>query len=61
MKIAISAESTIDLPKEELNRFDIKTLPFTLIMGNESIYDGSISPEKLFEFTEKSGILVGHI
>ncbi len=57
MKIAISAESTIDLPKEELNRFDIKTLPFTLIMGNESIYDGSISPEKLFEFTEKSGIL----
>lgn len=57
MKIAISAESTIDLPKEELNRFDIKTLPFTLIMGNESVYDGCISPEKLFEFTDKSGIL----
>lgn len=57
MKIAISAESTIDLPKEQLTRFDIKTLPFTLIMGNDSVYDGEIEPEKLFEFTDKTGIL----
>ena len=53
MRIAISAESTIDLPKEQLERFDIHTLPFTLIMGDESVLDGEIQPEKLFEFTEK--------
>ncbi len=57
MRIAISAESTIDLPKEQLQRFDIHTLPFTLIMGDESVLDGEILPEKLFEFTDKTGIL----
>lgn len=57
MRIAISAESTIDLPKEQLERFDIHTLPFTLILGDESVLDGEIKPEKLFEFTEKTGVL----
>ncbi len=57
MKIAISAESTIDLPKNQLERFDIHTLPFTLIMGEETAMDGEILPEKLFEFTEKTGQL----
>ena len=57
MKIAISAESTIDLPKNILNKYDIHTLPFTLIMDQDSVLDGEILPEKLFEFTDKTGIL----
>ncbi len=57
MKIAISAESTIDLPKNILEKYDIHTLPFTLIMGNDSVMDGEILPEKLFEFTNSTGIL----
>ncbi len=57
MKIAISAESTIDLPKNILEKYDIHTLPFTLIMGNDSVMDGEILPEKLFEFTDSTGIL----
>ncbi len=57
MRIAISAESTIDLPKNILNEYDIHTLPFTLIMGDSSALDGEILPEKLFEFTDKTGIL----
>lgn len=57
MKIAISAESTIDLPKNILEKYDIHTLPFTLIMGNDSVKDGEILPEKLFEFTDSTGIL----
>ena len=44
MKIAISAESTIDLPKEQLARFDIHTLPFTLNLGDKSVLDGEIRP-----------------
>lgn len=57
MKIAISAESTIDLPKNILDKYDIHTLPFTLIMDKDSVLDGEILPEKLFEFTDKTGIL----
>ena len=57
MKIAISAESTIDLPKEQLARFDIHTLPFTLNLGDKSVLDGEIRPEDLFAFTDKTGQL----
>lgn len=57
MKIAISAESTIDLPKEQLDRFDIHTLPFTLNLGEKSVLDGEIRPEDLFAFTDKTGQL----
>jgi len=34
MKIAISAESTIDLPKNLLAEFDIHTVPFTILLGD---------------------------
>ena len=37
--IAISAESTIDMPKELLSRFDIHTVPFTVIMGDKDYFD----------------------
>lgn len=57
MRIAISAESTIDLPKELLIRFDIHTVPFTLIRGEKSAYDGEVRPEELFAFTDKTGKL----
>lgn len=57
MKIAISAESTIDLPKELLAKYDIHTLPFTLVMGEKQGLDGEIKPEDLYEYTEKTGTL----
>lgn len=57
MKIAISAESTIDLPKDILKKYDIHTLPFTLIMKDDSVFDGEIEPEELFAFTDKTGEL----
>ncbi len=57
MKIAISAESTIDLTKELLNKFDIKTLPFTVILGDKEYKDGEISSWDIFDFVEKNGIL----
>ena len=53
MRIAISAESTIDLPKELLAEFDIHTLPFTMLLGDKNYLDGEISPE---EITGKAGI-----
>ena len=57
MKIAISAETTIDLTPKILEEFDIKTLPFTLVLGEESVLDGQISPDELFAFTDKTGKL----
>ena len=57
MNIAISAETTIDLTPELLQEFDIKTLPFTLVLGEEEVLDGQITPDELFAFTEKTGKL----
>ncbi len=57
MKIAISAESTIDLPKEILAEFDIKTVPFTLVMDDTQALDGEVNAEDLFKFVEKTGKL----
>ena len=45
MKIAISAESTIDLTEELKSQFDIKTVPFTVLLGDKSGFDGEITSE----------------
>lgn len=50
MRIAISAESTIDMPKEMLKEYDIHTLPFTILLGNKSKLDGNIDPKEIFEY-----------
>lgn len=58
MKIAISAESTIDLTKELLEKYDIHTIPFTVILGDEEFKDGeSVSPQKIFDFVAKTKTL----
>ena len=50
MRIAISAESTIDMPKEMLKEYDIHTLPFTILLGNKAKLDGNIEPKEIFEY-----------
>ena len=50
MKIAISAESTIDMPKEMLREYDIQTLPFTILLGEKAKLDGNIEPKEIFEY-----------
>lgn len=57
MSIALSAESTIDLPKELLSQFQIVTVPFTLTMGEKTGLDGEVTPDELFAFTDKTGKL----
>ena len=54
MKIAITAESTIDLPQEMLEEYRIKTVPFTVIMGGEEFADGTIDPQRLFDYTKEN-------
>jgi DegV family protein with EDD domain len=57
MKIAISSETTVDLTKELLKEYDIHTVPFTIIMGEDQVADGEITPEEIFSFHNRTKIL----
>lgn len=57
MKIAISAESTVDLDKASLQRFDIKTVPYTVTLGDKVGYDGEITNDEIIEFVNKNKVL----
>ena len=57
MKIAISAESTIDLPVELLNEFQIHTTPFTILLGNEAKLDGEVTVPEIISYVNETGVL----
>ena len=57
MKIAISAESTIDLTKELLEKYDVKTVPFQVLLGETEYKDGEIQPTEIFEFVKQNKVL----
>lgn len=57
MKIAISAESTVDLSRELLEKYDIKVISFEIVLGAEPYKSEDVSAEKVIEFAEKSKTL----
>ena len=57
MKIAISAESTIDLTKELLDEYDIHTTPFTVTLGEKTGLDGEITSEEIINFVTETNKL----
>lgn len=57
MRIAISAESTIDLPQEVLDKYKIKTVPFTILLGEKMGLDGVITTQEIFEYVAKNKVL----
>ena len=57
MKIAISAESTIDLNKEQLEQYGIETIPFTINLGEETRYDGDLSCGEIIAYVNETGKL----
>jgi len=57
MKIIISAESTVDLTPELLKEYEIKTLPFTVLLGDKMGEDGDITAEEIFKFVAENKIL----
>lgn len=57
MKICISAESTIDLPKDLLEEFGIKTIPFEVILGEKSGLDGEVTPDIIYDYVDRTGVL----
>ena len=57
MKIAISAESTVDLTKELLTEYEIKTVPFTVLLGDRAGLDGEITSKEIIDYVTQNKIL----
>lgn len=58
MRIGISADSTCDLPKQLIEKYNIHICPITVIVGEEEKHDGvDVTVEDLYEYVEKSGEL----
>ena len=54
MKIAISTESTCDLSKELLKKYDVSVIPYCVILGDEIVEDNEDVPAKIYEYVEKT-------
>ena len=54
MKIALSSESTCDLPKELLKQYNISSIPFTILLGDEIVEDDESVPNRIYEFVEQT-------
>ncbi|MBP5600863.1 MAG: DegV family protein [Lachnospiraceae bacterium] len=55
MSIRILADSTCDLSKDLLDRFGVKIVPLSIIMGDKSYYDGEeTTPDQIFEWSDKN-------
>ena len=55
MKIAITCDSVCDLTKEQLQENNVKILPLTINLGDDSYQDGvDITPEKIFEYVSNT-------
>ena len=53
MSIRILADSTCDLSKDLLDRFGVKIVPLSIIMGDKSYYDGEeTTPDQIFEWSD---------
>ncbi len=57
MKIAVSVESTNDLSKELLTKYDIKVIPYQFVLGNDLYKDGEITTEEIFNYVDTNGVL----
>ena len=57
MKIAISAESTIDLSKQMLNKYQIHSVPFGVLLGDKLEMDGEVNANQIIDFVSSTKIL----
>ncbi|MGI6463645.1 MAG: DegV family protein [Candidatus Scatomorpha sp.] len=56
--VVITADSTCDLTPELLERFQIKTIPLTIIMGEKRFLDGvDLTPDDIYKYYYENGSL----
>ena len=58
MPIKITSDSTCDLSKELVEKYDIAILPLTVTLGDRSGFDGvDITPEDIYRYVDETGKL----
>ena len=58
MKIKITSDSTCDLSKELIEKYDIGILPLVVVKGGETFHDGvTITPAEIFQHVANGGDL----
>lgn len=57
MKIALSCESSADFTKEMYEKNNINVVPFSILLGDELIFDLDGASQRIFDFVEKTKIL----
>ena len=57
MKVVISAESAVDLSPELLKEYNVKTTPFTILLGDDARLDGDVTPSEIIEFVKSTNVL----
>ena len=57
MRIAISVETTADLTKELYQKYEIRTIPFEVLLGEDVYKDGDIDTRDIFDFVNRTGVL----
>lgn len=58
MKVKIISDSTCDLPRSLLEKYDIEISPLTVTIGDRSGYDGmNITPDDIYTYVDKTGRL----
>lgn len=58
MKIKITADSTIDLTPELIEKYDIAILPLVVNLGDDTYYDGvDIKPDDIYKYFNETGNL----
>lgn len=54
MRIAITSESVCDLDEQMRKKYDIQTVPFGVVLGDEEYYDGEFPTAKIFNYVDKT-------
>lgn len=57
MKIAISSETTIDLTKELIEEYDLKLVPYPILLGDKSVTDCEVTADDIIEYVNRTGVL----
>ncbi len=57
MRIALSVETTADLSKELLKKYNLYLIQFTVLLGETTYLDGEITSAEIFDFVDKTNIL----
>lgn len=58
MKVKIISDSTCDLSKELIEKYDISIVPLYVVMNDKTMRDGlEVTPEDIYEYVDKNGKL----